>query len=257
MQPPSNGSQGGGPSCPALTDAERPTPGLPGADTTQGGGPTPPCRCPGLSSPGTALPSPKSGSAARVGLALRRRGNVPAVVDAGRYRLFQGVDGASEGLLTVIPEGGQLREVGDVTSTVPSSSSSLSDRKASFQPQVFLDLRYESSSQLLAASVHRKLAGAVSEPDGEMSASALVGVEGASLLPQSASEFSCVHPLTSYTTIALLSTVCVVSGARAQSPQKARHRGAVGSPAPGQRNSHRLPSVRTPMRTPALRRRLS
>ena len=48
--------------------------------------------------------------------------------------------------------------------------------QASVQPQVFLDLRYESPSQVLAASVHRQLAGAVSQPHGKMSATALMSM---------------------------------------------------------------------------------
>ena len=54
--------------------------------------------------------------------------------------------------------------------------------------------------------MHWQLAGAVSEPDREMPAASLVGMEGAALPPQPASKLSCVHPLTSCTTFVLLST---------------------------------------------------
>ena len=78
--------------------------------------------------------------------------------------------------------------------------------QASVQPQVFLDLRYESSSQVLAASVHRQLTGAVSQPHGKMSATALMSMESAALPSQLASKLSCVHPYISCTTLLLLST---------------------------------------------------
>ena len=75
---------------------------------------------PGLTSPShlvgnhfphTALSIPTHPFLHGVGLALRGHGNVHAVVNASRYRLFQRVDCARYGLLTVVPEGGQLREV--------------------------------------------------------------------------------------------------------------------------------------------------
>ena len=78
--------------------------------------------------------------------------------------------------------------------------------QASLQPQVFLDLRYKSPSQVLAASVHRQLTGAVSQPHGKMSATTLMSMESAALPSQPASKLSCVHPCISCTTFLLLST---------------------------------------------------
>ena len=53
------------PSGRSVTGAERPAPCPPAACAIPGDGPAQPCRRPGLSSPGTASPSPKSASAVR------------------------------------------------------------------------------------------------------------------------------------------------------------------------------------------------
>ena len=122
-------------------------------------------------------------------------GDVLAVVNAGRYRLFQCVDGAGHGLIQVVPEGGQLREVGRSYQHGPIIVFK-QDRIGEHQsnPKSFLILATRAPPQLLSATVHRQLAGAVSEPDREMSAASLVGMEGAALPSQPASQFSCVHP---------------------------------------------------------------
>ena len=78
--------------------------------------------------------------------------------------------------------------------------------KASAQPQVFLDLRYESPPQFFAPTVHRQLAGAVATSYGEMPASALVCMKGAPLFSQPATKLSCIHSLKVYATLVLMST---------------------------------------------------
>ena len=44
--------------------------------------------------------------------AMRWRRNVLSIVNPGRYRFFEGVDGASQRFVSIIAEGRELREVG-------------------------------------------------------------------------------------------------------------------------------------------------
>ena len=109
--------------------------------------------------------------------------------------------------------------------------------QASLQPQVFLDLRYKSPSQVLAASVHRQLTGAVSQPHGKMSATTLMSMESAALPSQSASKLSCVRPCISCTTFVLLSTFvlsCQGLSGRFERPFIPRIDRPSSSTAPGQ-----------------------
>ena len=143
-----------------------------------------------------------------VGLAARWRRDVLAVVDARGDRLLERMRRAGDGLLAVGPEGGQFGEVGGRRQNgAVIGLRAKSDRRASIQPQVLLDLGDEPASQLLAPAVHRQLAGAVPSPDGEMAAATLVGVKGAALFPQPAAQFTGVHFGLFYTTIVLCSSL--------------------------------------------------
>ena len=44
--------------------------------------------------------------------AMRWRRNVLSIVNSGRYRFFEGVDGASQRFVSIIAEGRELQEVG-------------------------------------------------------------------------------------------------------------------------------------------------
>ena len=162
-----------------------------------------------------------------VGLAARRCWNILAIVDAGRYGLFKRVDSAGDGLLPVVSEGGQLREVGGgrqdgpviifesyrigkhQSNPKPFLIFATSPRPDSFPPPCIGSWLVRSPSRTVRCPLPP-----------------LVGVESAALLPQPASTLPCAHPVHTMHNISVIVNVRVTASQARLSPLPRRERRA-------------------------------